>query len=79
MDGQAQSDQSLYAHIAAARTQSNLRAEGEASEENRPPKVVFEPTQCRANVALFAVPTVVLALAQAYATEVEAQHGQAKR
>src|SRR5207253_5399821 len=69
----AQPDQPLHAIVAAARSQTYLRPEAEAGEQNGSLKIAVEPVHCGADIVLLAVSSVVLAPAKAYSAEVEPQ------
>lgn len=76
--GKAQRDESRDAGIAAGRAETNVSSEGESGEEDRQVVFAVEPIERCADIVLFAVAFVVRAFAEAGASEVESQHGQAE-
>ncbi len=77
-DREAKADQPGDAGIAAAGAQTDVRAEGEAGEDDRLLKRVCKPVDRGADVVDFAPAFIVNAFAQARPAEVEAQHGMPK-
>ncbi len=76
-DGQAEADQAGDARVAAGGAQADVRAEGEAREEDRVAKTACS-RRGGAHVLDLAAAFVVGALAEAGAAEVEAQDGHAE-
>ena len=76
--GEAEADESFDAGVSAGGAQANVGAEGEAGEEDWPAEVAVKPVEGGAGVLLLAVCVVECAFAEADASEVEAEHGNAE-
>lgn len=76
MNGQAKTDQSFDAWVSATGTQADVRAKREAGEDDGFVQVSFDPVECGVGVGLLPLALVECALAEAYASEVEPEHGE---
>jgi len=73
--GDAESDEAFDARVAAAGAEADVRAEGEAGEEDGLVEAVFYPGEGGFDVILLAAAFVVYAFAEAGAAKVEAEYG----
>ena len=79
VDRQAEADECFDARVAATGAQTDVGAKRKACEEDGLVQIGFEPVERGADVVLLAPAFIEGALANAYAAEVEAEHGEAER